>query len=85
MSPHFCFRLDLGGTGEQRRRKLTDDELASRLSYFLWSSMPDAESLVAGITPHIAIYVIPQALICPDYSRMLHHETCAGIRHGIRR
>ncbi len=44
MSPHFSYRLDLGGTGAGRR-KFTDDELASRLSYFLWSSMPDAELL----------------------------------------
>lgn len=29
----------------QRRQRLTDSELASRLSYFLWSSMPDTELL----------------------------------------
>ena len=41
-SPHFLFRVEL----EQRPgaiRPLTDLELASRLSYFLWSSMPDDE------------------------------------------
>jgi mono/diheme cytochrome c family protein len=44
MSPHFCYRFDLAepGTGA---RPLTEYELASRLSYFLWSSMPDAELL----------------------------------------
>ena len=41
MSPHFCYRLDLSVIGEQERR-LTDIELASRLSYLLWSSTPDA-------------------------------------------
>jgi hypothetical protein len=42
MSPHFCYRVDrsLPGEGVQ---PLTDHALASRLSYFLWSSMPDAE------------------------------------------
>lgn len=35
VSPHFCYRLTLPG----------DYALASRLSYFLWSSMPDAELL----------------------------------------
>jgi len=43
-SPHFLFRVEL----EQRPgaiRPLTDLELASRLSYFLWSSMPDDELL----------------------------------------
>ncbi len=44
LSPHFCFRFDLAepGTGAQ---PLSDYALASRLSYFLWSSMPDAELL----------------------------------------
>lgn len=44
MSPLFCYRVDLLGIGPERR-SLTDDELASRLSYFLWSSTPDAELL----------------------------------------
>ncbi|MDQ3625193.1 MAG: DUF1587 domain-containing protein, partial [Verrucomicrobiota bacterium] len=42
-SPHFLFRweLDPPGAKEGDVRELTDFELASRLSYFLWSSMPD--------------------------------------------
>ena len=44
MSPMFCYRVDLIGSGDGRRL-LTDNELASRLSYFLWSSMPDEELL----------------------------------------
>jgi len=44
MSPYFCYRVDLLSDAEQQR-PLTDDELASRLSYFLWSSMPDDELL----------------------------------------
>jgi hypothetical protein len=44
MSPHFCYRLDLPQTGEAVR-PLSDYALASRLSYFLWSSMPDEELL----------------------------------------
>ena len=44
MSPHFCYRIDLAETGTAVR-PLSDYELASRLSYFLWSSMPDAELL----------------------------------------
>ena len=42
MSPHFLFRVELDPTPNETRR-LNDYELASRLSYFLWSSMPDAE------------------------------------------
>jgi Protein of unknown function (DUF1592)/Protein of unknown function (DUF1588)/Protein of unknown function (DUF1587)/Protein of unknown function (DUF1585)/Protein of unknown function (DUF1595)/Planctomycete cytochrome C len=44
MSPHFCYRVDLPATGAEVR-PLSDYALASRLSYFLWSSMPDAELL----------------------------------------
>lgn len=44
VSPKFLFRWELdqqAKPGEARR--LSDFELASRLSYFLWSSMPDDE------------------------------------------
>jgi Protein of unknown function (DUF1592)/Protein of unknown function (DUF1588)/Protein of unknown function (DUF1585)/Protein of unknown function (DUF1595)/Protein of unknown function (DUF1587) len=43
-SPHFLYRAEVGaGTGSTRT--LTDVELASRLSFFLWSSIPDDELL----------------------------------------
>jgi hypothetical protein len=44
LSPHFCYRLDLAEPGAAAR-PLSDYALASRLSYFLWSSTPDAELL----------------------------------------
>ena len=44
MSPQFCYRVDLLCTSE-KARPLDDYELASRLSYFLWSSIPDEELL----------------------------------------
>lgn len=37
-SPHFLFRVERGGENAQY-------EVASRLSYFLWDTMPDAELL----------------------------------------
>jgi mono/diheme cytochrome c family protein len=41
-SPNFLYRADLQPSGpEQATRPLTDYELASRLSFFLWSSIPD--------------------------------------------
>ncbi len=44
-SPHFLFRIerDPADAGPGESAQLTDYELASRLSYFLWSSMPDEE------------------------------------------
>lgn len=48
VSPHFLFRVELNaaapsGSSSAAARSLSGWELASRLSYFLWSSMPDEE------------------------------------------
>jgi len=44
LSPHFLFRVELDPEpGSPAPRGLNDWELATRLSYFLWSSMPDDE------------------------------------------
>lgn len=47
VSPHFLFRVerDPDPNDPNRVHKISDLELASRLSYFLWSSMPDDELL----------------------------------------
>jgi len=42
VSPAFLFRIETPTAGKQPAR-VNDHELATRLSYFLWSSMPDAE------------------------------------------
>lgn len=45
VSPYFLFRWELDPTAEKPDsvRSLSDYEMASRLSYFLWSSLPDDE------------------------------------------
>jgi hypothetical protein len=40
VSPNFVFRIELD-RGSSEPYRLNDYELASRLSYFIWSSMPD--------------------------------------------
>jgi len=46
MEPDFSYRIDLSTTTTpSAARPLSDSALASRLSYFLWSSMPDQELL----------------------------------------
>ena len=47
VSPHFLFRMehDANPLDAAKAHPVTDLELASRLSYFLWSSMPDDELL----------------------------------------
>jgi hypothetical protein len=42
-SPRFLFRSELPVAGNDAVANVDDYTLASRLSYFLWSSMPDAE------------------------------------------
>ena len=44
VSPHFCYRVELPPAGKTIQ-PVADLVLASRLSYFLWSSMPDKELL----------------------------------------
>ena len=50
MSPEFLFRMERDphpdGTGKVF--EITDYQLASRLSYFLWSTMPDDELYIAA-------------------------------------
>lgn len=46
ISPHFLYRMEVDPPGQEGKpRDLNDFEVASRLSYFLWSSMPDDELL----------------------------------------
>lgn len=54
VSPHFLYRIERGDdrvaatAGAPQLRKLNDYELAARLSYFLWSSLPDDELRAAA-------------------------------------
>jgi hypothetical protein len=47
VSPDFAYRIDLVDAND-RIRPLSDFALASRLSYFLWASMPDDELLAVA-------------------------------------
>ncbi len=49
LSPHFIFRVEIDpDPASTEAHPITDHELASRLSYFLWSSMPDAALFAAA-------------------------------------
>ncbi|MDA0205378.1 MAG: DUF1592 domain-containing protein [Acidobacteria bacterium] len=51
VSPEFLFRVerDPAGVASETAYRLSEVELASRLSFFLWSSIPDDELLDAAI------------------------------------
>jgi hypothetical protein len=74
LSPHFCYRLDRVETGDAAR-PLSDYALASRLSYFLWSSMPDDELLA-----HAAVGDLhqPETLV-RQARRMLRDDRVWGL------
>src|SRR3954462_1212184 len=49
LSPYFLFRPELDATPDSTDQHAVDPyELASRLSYFVWSSMPDAALIDAA-------------------------------------
>ncbi|AGA27839.1 DUF1592 domain-containing protein [Singulisphaera acidiphila] len=74
MSPYFCYRVDLVGAGTGVR-PLSDYDLASRLSYFLWASMPDRELLdhAAAGDLHLPEVLVAQA------RRMLRDDRVRGL------
>jgi mono/diheme cytochrome c family protein len=47
VAPDFLYKIETAGPGTEAK-PVSDYELATRLSYFLWSSMPDAELLAAA-------------------------------------
>jgi len=51
VNPNFLFRVeqDPAGVAPNTAYRISDVELASRLSFFLWSSIPDAELLDAAV------------------------------------
>ena len=74
MSPHFCYRVDLPGAGAAIR-PLSDYALASRLSYFLWSSMPDDELLAHAAAGDLHQ---PEVLVA-QARRMLRDDRVRGL------
>ena len=73
MSPHFCYRVDRIGD-RPGVHPLSDYDLASRLSYFLWASMPDRELL-----DHAAAGDLHEPeVLAAQARRMLRTTGCAG-------
>lgn len=54
VSPHFLFRVERpSAEGSEGSALISQYELASRISYFLWSSMPDDELLLLAHHGHL--------------------------------
>jgi hypothetical protein len=78
MSPKFCYRLEVtngAATATAATQPLSPYALASRLSYFLWSSMPDDELLARAASGDL---VKPEVLSA-QARRMLRDPRARGL------
>lgn len=73
MAPYFLYRVDPSDSAPGTR-PLNDYELASRLSYFLWSSMPDAQLLARAAAGELKK---PPVLVA-EAKRMLKDDRIRG-------
>jgi hypothetical protein len=85
-SPHFLYRAEAGDTSSVRlkadtttARTLSDLELASRLSFFLWSSLPDEELLKLAAASRLSSPVVLTAQV----SRMLADGRAKSLTDGF--
>tara|TARA_R110000850_G_scaffold150868_2_gene273683 strand:+ start:2931 stop:5504 length:2574 start_codon:yes stop_codon:yes gene_type:complete len=81
-SPNFLF---LNEGNADRRPKLNDYQLASRLSYFLWSSMPDEELLAAAASgelrrKEVLLKQVDRMLADPRAEALAKNFTTAWLR-----
>ena len=74
LSPYFGYRFDFAATGAGPQA-LSPFDLASRLSYFLWSSLPDAELLVRAEAGDLA----QPAVLAAQARRMLGDRRIRGL------
>ena len=77
VSPDFLFRIehDPAPNDPTVQHRISDYEMASRLSYFLWSSMPDDELLAAAANGTLHQPEILQAQV----TRMMHDPKAAAL------
>ncbi len=76
VSPHFLFRIerDPDPNDPSKVHKISEIELASRLSYFLWSSTPDDELLSLAEANKLR----PPGVLDAQVKRMLADERAAA-------
>jgi cytochrome c5 len=81
VSPHFLFRIerDPDPTDPNKVHRISDLELASRLSYFLWSSMPDDELLSLAESGKLRVPAVVDAQV----KRMLGDDRAAALAENF--
>jgi mono/diheme cytochrome c family protein len=79
VSPSFLFRIERDPEGGSGTYRVNDYELASRLSYFLWSSMPDDELLRLAGERKLSDRTVLQAQV----RRMLRDSRASSLVDGF--
>ena len=81
VSPHFLFHIerDLYPNDPSRMHRVSDVELASRLSYFLWNSMPDDELLSLAERRRLSVPLVLDAQV----KRMLADPRSAAMAENF--
>ncbi len=74
MSPEFYYREDLSMQSPDRR-PLRDSEIANRLSYFLWSSMPDKRLIEKAVGGQLR----DRTVLIGEVERMLRDDRVRGL------
>jgi len=74
-SPNFLFRVER----EDGKGKLSPYELASRLSYFLWASMPDDRLLSLAASGELS----KPAILTQEAKRMLNDPRASALSDGF--
>ncbi len=75
LSPYFLYRFEAPPASGRPARRLDDYELASKLSYFLWSSMPDDRLFDAASRRMLGDTKILQA----ELERMLQDKKASAL------
>ncbi|TVP96779.1 MAG: DUF1592 domain-containing protein [Planctomycetaceae bacterium] len=75
VSPHFLLRVESVASDSEKVARINDHELAVRLSYFLWGTMPDEELFSAADGGELSR---PEALE-RQVRRMLVHDKASSL------
>ncbi len=78
ISPRFLFRVEEPATSDEPKR-LTDYELATRLSYFLWNSMPDDRLFELAAEGRLQ----DEATLRAEMTRMLKDRKARGLAESF--
>jgi hypothetical protein len=78
VSPNFLFKIEQNGKSEGEFQ-LTDYQLASRLSYFFWTSMPDDELLALAASKRLS----RTAVLNTQVARMLADPKADAFYHSF--